>query len=99
MTAPVGWCAAPACRQMRPLAELVAWWPVADPARVQHVCRPGLDRPGRLTGACFRTVPSGPAYAVALATEASHHIPADHGGQRAAVAPINGQQSTGSNRP
>lgn len=55
---------------MRPPEEMLAFWPVADPARRRHVCRPSLQRPE--VPSCFRDV-VGPAnvHAIALATYAT----------------------------
>lgn len=41
-----------ACRQARPVEELLAFWPVRDPGRRRHVCRPSLQRPE--VPSCFR---------------------------------------------
>lgn len=72
---------------MRPLSELVAWWPVADSRRLRHVCRPTLPIAGH-PGTCFtRAVPAGPAWAIALATDPDIQ-PAGPPAQRAAAAPI-----------
>lgn len=47
-----------ACRRARPADELLAFWPVGDPDRRRHVCRPSLGLPGPASGkgACFATI-------------------------------------------
>jgi hypothetical protein len=47
-----------ACRRARPDDELLAFWPVGDPDRRRHVCRPSLGLPGPVggRGSCFSTV-------------------------------------------
>lgn len=47
-----------ACRRARPDDELLAFWPVGDPDRLRHVCRPSLGLPGPAggRGSCFSTV-------------------------------------------
>ncbi len=47
-----------ACRRARPDDELLAFWPVGDPDRLRHVCRPSLNLPGPVggRGSCFSTV-------------------------------------------
>jgi hypothetical protein len=47
-----------ACHRARPLDELLAFWPVGDPDRRRHVCRPSLSLPGPdgARGGCFSAV-------------------------------------------
>lgn len=47
-----------ACGMARPMAELLAFWPVRDPGRRRFVCRPSLQRNDRPP--CFREM-VGPA--------------------------------------
>jgi len=49
-----------ACRRARPDDELLAFWPVGDPHRLRHVCRPSLNLPGPSAGrgSCFASVVS-----------------------------------------
>lgn len=53
-----------ACRVMRPAAEFLAFWPLADPARIRYVCRPSVS--GRDDPHCFREM-VGPAADVGIA--------------------------------
>ena len=47
-----------ACRRARPDDELLAYWPVGNPDRRRHVCRPSLNLPGPVggRGSCFSSV-------------------------------------------
>jgi hypothetical protein len=57
-----------ACRMLRPVAELLAFWPRATPARIRYVCRPSLQRDG--TPSCFREMVGNQASTgIALATD------------------------------
>jgi hypothetical protein len=55
-----------ACGMVRPIAELLAFWPAAQPALIRFVCRPSLQRTD--IPPCFRER-VGPAgvHAIALA--------------------------------
>ena len=46
----VGMCAA--CRVTRPLAGLLAFWPIGEPAAVRYICRPGEPLVSPIS--CFR---------------------------------------------
>ena len=62
-----------ACRRARPADELLAYWPVGDPDRRRHVCRPTLNLPGPDggRGSCFAAaVGIAAKYAIALAAAA-----------------------------
>ena len=43
-----------ACGRRRPLTELLAFWPVGNPDRRRHVCRPSV--PQLDPAPCFRAV-------------------------------------------
>jgi hypothetical protein len=63
-----------ACRRARPDDELLAFWPVGDPDRRRHVCRPSLNLPGPAggRGSCFSTVVGTAAvHAIALVVAAA----------------------------
>lgn len=61
-----------ACRRARPDDELLAFWPVGDPDRRRHVCRPSLGLSGPIggRGSCFATV-VGPSHQHAIALAAA----------------------------
>lgn len=65
MSTTIGRCAA--CAKLRPLAELLAFWPLGARAVVRYVCRPALAAMG--TESCFRQL-VGPATVHAIAPAA-----------------------------
>jgi len=56
-----------ACGVMRPAEEMLAFWAIADPGRLRHVCRPMRPHPGSAVP-CFAAM-VGPAslFGIALA--------------------------------